>query len=254
LGKGKAEKDESGGGTPSSGSARMNKKRFLGIAAAVLLNLLQAAFLVALAAKAVLHFLRILLDPHVRRGSVFLKFIQSLVLVGLACGFFIGLHVYNQLVDIRHFLEVAHGRLLVEMQRKQDVLSGCRNAVEMYAAMEEKIQDRLITLHRLTRAHGPGAPIVKSEGLELLNLLRELDLLVEKYPGLKSKGPYVLLMETIQETGLQVITERLNYNNWTYNYNVTCRLFPNNMVALVMGFKEQPFLQGPLDYSLFREN
>ena len=174
--------------------------------------------------------------------------------MGVAWFFFFGLHIYNELTDIEHFLQVAHGRLLVEMQRKQVVLSGCGNAVTMYATMEEKIQERLITLHRLTQTHGPRAPIVKSEGLELMNLVRELDLLIEKYPDLKSKGPYVLLMETIQETGLQVITERLNYNNWTYNYNLTCRLFPNNMIALALGFKEQPFLQGPLDYSLVKEN
>ena len=216
--------------------------------------LLQSALLVAIAAKALVHFLRIVLDPHIRRGDVFSKFFKSLVLIGMAWFFFFGLHIYNELTDIEHFLQVAHGRLLVEMQRKQVVLSGCGNAVAMYATMEEKIQDRLIALHSLTQMHGPRGQIVESEGLELIKLVRELDLLIEKYPGLKSKGPYVLLMETIQETGFQVITERLNYNNWTYNYNVTCSLFPHRIIALVLGFREQPFLQGPLNYSLLKEN
>ena len=232
----------------------MDKKRFSGIAAAVVLILLQSALLVAIAAKALVHFLRIVLDPHIRRGDVFSKFFKSLVLIGMAWFFFFGLHIYNELTDIEHFLQVAHGRLLVEMQRKQVVLAGCGNAVAMYATMEEKIQDRLIALHSLTQMHGPRGQIVESEGLELMKLVRELDLLIEKYPGLKSKGPYVLLMETIQETGFQVITERLNYNNWTYNYNVTCSLFPHRIIALVLGFREQPFLQGPLNYSLLKEN
>ena len=232
----------------------MDKKRFSGIAAAVVLILLQSALLVAIAAKALVHFLRIVLDPHIRRGDVFSKFFKSLVLIGMAWFFFFGLHIYNELTDIEHFLQVAHGRLLVEMQRKEVVLAGCGNAVAMYATMEEKIQDRLIALHSLTQMHGPRGQIVESEGLELMKLVRELDLLIEKYPGLKSKGPYVLLMETIQETGFQVITERLNYNNWTYNYNVTCSLFPHRIIALVLGFREQPFLQGPLNYSLLKEN
>ena len=232
----------------------MDKKRFWGIAAVVVLNLLQVAFLVVMAAKAVIQFFWIVLNPQNRRGDVFSKFLTSLVLIGMAGIFFAGFYVYNELRNVEHFLQVAHGRLLVEMQRKQVVLSGCGNAVAMYAAMEEKIQDRLIALHRLTQTHGPRAPIVESEGLEIIKLVRELDLLIEKYPGLKSKGPYILLMETIQETGLQVITERLNYNNWTYNYNVACRLFPYNLVALALGFREQPFLQGPLNYSLRIEN
>jgi len=173
--------------------------------------------------------------------------------------FIFGLRTYNELVDMEHFLEVAHGRLLVEMQRRQVVVSGCQNAVAMYANMEEKLQDRLIELHRLTKTHGTRAQIVKGEALEIMKLVRELDLLIEKYPGLKSKGPYVLLMETLQQTGYQVITERLSYNNWTYNYNVTCRLFPHRILAVLFGFREQPFLEGPLNYpssnySLLKDN
>jgi LemA protein len=167
----------------------------------------------------------------------------------LVCSFLYGLWTYNELVDMEHFLEVAHGKLLVEMQRRQVVVSGCQNAVTMYANMEGKLQDHLIILHKLTKIHGPQEQIVKDELLEIMTLARELDLLIEKYPGLKSKGPYVLLMETLQQTGYQVITERLNYNNWTYNYNVMCRLFPHRIMAMLFGFREQPFLQGPLDYA-----
>ncbi len=164
------------------------------------------------------------------------------------------LRTYNELVDMEHFLEVAHGRLLLEVQRKQVVLASCRNAVLAYTAMEEKIESRVIELHRLTKAHGPQAQIVKSEGQEILKLVRELDLLVEKYPALKSKGPYVLLMETIQETGLRVITERLSYNQCTYQYNLVCRLFPHRIMATILGFRERPFLYGPLNYASLKEN
>ncbi|HLA28008.1 MAG TPA: LemA family protein [Syntrophales bacterium] len=174
--------------------------------------------------------------------------------VVLIAFFVFGLRTYNELVDMKHFVQVAHGRLLVEMQRKQVVLSRCRNVVAMYATLEEKIQDRLIALHKLTKTHGTETQIVKSEGLHIIRLIRELDLLIEKYPGLKSKGPYVLLMETIQETGFKVTAERLNYNNWTYNYNVTCRLFPHKILATLFGFREQPFLQGPLNYASLNYN
>lgn len=163
--------------------------------------------------------------------------------------FIYGWRTYNELVDMEHFLEVAHGRLLVEMQRRQVVVSGCENAVTMYADIEGKLHGRLIELHRLTKTHGPRAQVVRGEELEIIKMIRELDLLIEKYPGLKSKGPYALLMETLQHTGYQVITERLNYNNWTYNYNVTCRLFPHRILAMLFGFREQPFLEGPLNYA-----
>jgi LemA protein len=176
----------------------------------------------------------------------------ALAAIGVCLGavvFFSCLRTYNELVDMEHFLEVAQGRLLVEMQRRQVVVAGCRDAVDAYANMEGQLQDRLIELHRMTKTHGSRSEVVKGEVVAIRRLIRELDLLIEKYPGLRSKGPYLLLMETIQQTGYQVITERLNYNNWTYNYNLMCRLFPHRIVAMLCGFREHPFLQGPLQYA-----
>jgi hypothetical protein len=231
----------------------MKKRRFSGILAGLIVILLQPAILVGLVLKAVFHFFRIVLDPHIARGDILYTLAKSLVIIGLLWVLFYGWHVYNELVDMEHFLDVAHGRMLAEMQRKEDVLSQCRKAVAAYANMEGKIHDRLIVLHQLTKAHGPGARIVKDEGLEIIKLISELDLLIERYPALKSKGPYGLLMETIRETGLRVISERINYNQWTYNYNVMRFLFPYKIVAWVCGFEEQPFLQGPLDYRALKK-
>jgi len=175
----------------------------------------------------------------------------ALSVIGVCLGllFFYCWQTYNELVDMRHFLEVAQGRLLVQMQRRQVVVTRCREAVNSYADIEGQLQERLIELHRLTKTQSSRAQVVRGQVGEMMKLVQKLDLLIEKYPGLRSKGPYVLLMETFQEAGFQVITERLNYNNWTYKYNIMCRLFPHRILAKLCGFSEQPFLQGPLQYA-----
>ncbi|MEI6666932.1 MAG: LemA family protein [Acidobacteriota bacterium] len=168
--------------------------------------------------------------------------------VVIVCAVF-GYRTHSALVDAEHFLDVAHGRLLLQVQRRHDLLGMSREVVARYASIEERIQAHVIALHGLTKTHGPRAEVVKSEGLVLVDLLTQLDLLIEKYPALKSKGPYVLLMETIQETGFQVTTERLKCNTEAYKYNVMRLLFPHSVVAKVFGFKERPFLMGPLVYA-----
>ena len=174
--------------------------------------------------------------------------VTVVAVISIVCGLFCW-RTYSELVDREHFFDVAHGRLLLQLQRKHDLLASSRNVVAKYAGIEEQIQDHLITLNGLTKTHGPRADMVRSEGIELADLVRQLDVLIEAYPDLQSKGPYVLLMETIQETGLRVTEERLNCNNTAYRYNVMCRLFPSNVVALVFRFKERPFLMGPLEYA-----
>lgn len=217
------------------------------------LVLLQAGLLLGLFLKALFHFIKILLKPQGAQGKILFTLARVLVLIGLVWILVFSWHTYNELIDMEHFLHVAHGRLLVEMQRKEDVLSRCRQAVIQYTDLEGKIQDRLIVLHQLTKTHGPKAQIVKEERLDIINLIRQLDLLIEKYPGLKSKGPYVLLMETIQEAGLKVINERLNYNQQTYHYNIMRYFFPYNLVAWVCGFEGHAFLQGPLNYGALKD-
>lgn len=75
---------------------------------------------------------------------------------------------------------------------------------------------------------------------EIVVLMNGLTLLAEDYPGLRAKGPYILLMETIQETGKRVTEERMNYNEATYEYNMYCRLFPYNIFARFLNFHNEP--------------
>ena len=173
--------------------------------------------------------------------------VTVVAVASIVCGLF-GWRTHSELIDREHFFEVAHGRLLLQMQRKHDLLANSRNVVARYATIEEQIQDHLIVLNGLTKTHGLSADTIKSEGIELRDLVRELDALIEAYPDLKSKGPYVLLMETIQETGLRVIEERLNCNNTAFRYNLLRRLFPSNIVAMVFRFQERSFVIGPLEY------
>lgn len=232
----------------------MKKFKFSRIAAAVGLFLLQPAFILFWAAKGLLLGGFIFFDPALRRKSVFLQFVKGLALLGLIALFVFGWRAYNKMVDEEHFVHVSHARLLVEMERREDVVSRCQSAVFLYTALEEKLQERLITLHRLTKTHGRQAPMVKQEALEIMKLIQGLDLLIEKYPALKAKGPFVLLMETIQESGFRVITERLNFNHCTYEYNAFLVLFPYRQFSWVFGFKEKPFLMGPLDYGSIKKH
>lgn len=167
------------------------------------------------------------------------------VLIGLS---FLCRTVHNTLVDEEHFLHIAHGRLEVEKQRRTDVVEKCRNAVEKYMELEGKLQSRLVTLNSAVKKGTAGT----KERDELLKLLKGLDLLVEKYPALKSKKPFELLMETIQKSGLRVTMERLDYNRRIYEYNVMCRIFPYSIIARLTGFREVPFPECPPGHTGFR--
>ncbi len=160
----------------------------------------------------------------------------------LCLGFF-SRHVYNELRDEEHLLHIAHGKVEVEMQRRQDAVTKCRRAVERYREIEGRIHGRLITLGGLTRSHGNNTARSREKN-EVLELMRELEMVKEHYPALKAKDPYALLMEIIQESGGRVTMERLNYNERVYEYNVICRIFPYGIFAWIFGFRGEHFPAG----------
>lgn len=148
---------------------------------------------------------------------------------------------YDTLIDEQHRLHVAHGRMLVEQQRRMDLVTRCWDAVDRYQGLEQKIQQRLVTLNGMIKTGADKARISDARS-DLTQLIAELDMLKESYPGLKAKDPYAYLMDTMLEAGLRVTNARIVYNERVYHYNVMCRLFPFVLFARLFGYEQEHFM------------
>ena len=167
--------------------------------------------------------------------------VRGLVIVAAAVLICLAVYVYNEIIYLEHLIHNSHGRIEAEIQRRHDVVARCRDAAGNYMAIEEKIQNQIIIMNGIIRSGGNNAAYLK-EKEEIIALLRDMDMIKEKYPALKSKKPSVFLMEVIQEAGGRVTRERLNYNEWVYRYNKMRMVFPYRTFAWILRFKEKPFL------------
>jgi len=152
------------------------------------------------------------------------------------------LFIYNHLVDEAHLLHVAHSRIETAQQRRHDIVRGTVGAVHEYAEVEGMVFDELVTLNGMIES-GVGEVELDGAKGEIVMLLNNLTLLVEKYPDIRAKGPYVFLMETLQETGGKVTRERINYNNIAFEYNKWRNSFPFNIIARIHGFRKESFFE-----------
>ncbi len=149
---------------------------------------------------------------------------------------------YNRFIDRLHLLHIANGRVEAELQRRYIVNSRSRAAAEQYLETEGKIQEHLIELNRIIRSGGQAGRQAETEN-ELVGLVERLDVLKEEYPGLRTKGPYLFLMETIQDSGWRVTREKFRYNEAVYDYNLIRHIFPFKPVAFLFGFHEESFMK-----------
>jgi len=152
-------------------------------------------------------------------------------------------HANNLFVEEQHLLFTASGLLEVEIKRKQTLVAQHLDAIQKYREVEEKIQNYLVSLN--ASKGPPGNNSVRLEKSNVLfELLSELDNLKEKYPSLKAKNPYLVLMETYQSSGLRVMNARMAYNRKVAEYNTYLKVLPYKLVAGILGFSEQPFQEG----------
>ena len=116
-------------------------------------------------------------------------------------------------------------------QQEKDVLIGVTNArakVGSIQATPEVLNDPA-AFQKFTAAQG-----------ELSSALSRLLVVTENYPQLKSDALFKDLMSQLEGTENRITVARNRYIKAVQEYNVGIRTFPNNLTAMVFGYKEKP--------------
>ena len=116
-------------------------------------------------------------------------------------------------------------------QQEKDVLLGVTNArakVGSIQATPEVLNDPA-AFQKFTQAQG-----------ELSSALSRLLVVTENYPNLKSDANFRDLQAQLEGTENRIAVARNRYIKAVQDYNVGIRTFPNNMTAMLFGYKEKP--------------
>ena len=116
-------------------------------------------------------------------------------------------------------------------QQEKDVLLGVTNArakVGSIQATPEVLNDPA-AFQKFTAAQG-----------ELSSALSRLLVVTENYPQLKSDALFKDLMAQLEGTENRITVARNRYIKSVQDYNVGIRTFPNNLTAMMFGYKEKP--------------
>ncbi len=149
-------------------------------------------------------------------------------------------HAHNKFVDKVHLVEVALGRIEIELERRNLLVDRARSAVKQYLSLEGEVFERLAKLNGFIKA-GNNGNIGSEMQSEILSLITKLEMTREAYPELKVKDPYIYFMETVQAAGHRVIRQRLIYNEAAYELNSMLNIFPYKSIAWLLGYEKEPF-------------
>jgi LemA protein len=170
------------------------------------------------------------------RLAVLLVFLASLL---SGCG-------YNQIQINDEAVTAAWSEVLNQYKRRADLIPNLVAVVQGYAAHEKEV------LTKVTEARASVAGIKATPELvndpaafakfqqaqgELGSALARLLVVAENYPQLKADANFRDLQAQVEGTENRITVARKRYIEAVQAYNVGVRTFPNNLTAMVFGYK-----------------
>ena len=155
---------------------------------------------------------------------------------------------YNALQQADEQIKAGWAEVLNQYKRRADLVPNLVATVKAFAAQEEKILVGVTTARSKVGSvqatpelvNDPAAmkQFIAAQG-ELTGALSRLLVVAENYPQLKSDANFRDLQAQLEGTENRITVARQRYIKAVQDYNVSVRSFPQNLTAMVFGYKEK---------------
>lgn len=165
-----------------------------------------------------------------------------IVLIGLVVLVLLIIIIYNRLVTLRNRIDNAWSQIDVQLKRRYDLIPNLIETVKGYAAHEKGVLENVTKARADAIAAGSVGEQSKAENM-LSQALRSIFAVAENYPNLKANENFMMLQEELAGTEGKIAYARQFYNDNVMALNTAIQVFPNSIVASMMGFKEREYFE-----------
>lgn len=169
--------------------------------------------------------------------------IGAIILIVLAVvigGWLIG--VYNGLIKLRNRVDEAWSDISVQLKRRHDLIPNLVRTVKGYATHEKELFTKVTEAR--AQAISAKTPGEQAEAENMLSgTLKSLFAVSENYPELKANQNFLELQRELTDTEDKIQASRRFYNGNVRDFNTKIQVFPNNIVAGMLKFKQYEFFE-----------
>ena len=155
-----------------------------------------------------------------------------------------GIGIYNGVIKRDQNVKGSWAEVENLLKRRWDLIPNYVEVVKGYAKHEKGILIKVTEARAKVGAAGSVNEKITAEN-ELSGALSRLLAVVENYPDLKANQNFIRLQDELAGTENRIAVARMRYNESVKAYNKYIRVFPNRIIAGMMGVKDAVFFKAP---------
>lgn len=180
------------------------------------------------------------------------KFLPLIIIAVLAIGIYSWVKgINNTAVTLNENIKESWGNVETAYERRNSLIGNLVNTVKGAADFEKSTLEAVINARSKATQTTVDASNVTPEQLAAFSqaqsgvnsALSRLLVSVERYPDLKANQNFIKLQDELVSTENQILTARTRFNETVKPYNNHIKVFPNNLLAGVLGFTEKGYFK-----------
>lgn len=168
---------------------------------------------------------------------------MTLIIIGIIVVLLIVIAViYNGLVRSKVRVDEAWSDITVQLKRRTDLIPNLVETVKGYAKHEKSVFESVTQARTAIMSAKGVADTAKADNM-IEGALKSLFAVAEAYPDLKANENYKALQDELVDTEDKIQASRRFYNGAVRDLNTKIQVFPTNVFAGMLGFKNREFYE-----------
>ena len=153
-----------------------------------------------------------------------------------------GVFTYNSIVKLNNNVKEAFSTMDVYLKKRWDLIPNIIASIKEYAKHETEV------LNNITKLRNSGYNALSNEQkikkMSMLNIeINKFMLIAENYPELKASNNFKDLNKNLLIIEDEIANSRKYYNTIVKLFNNKIEMFPNNILANILGYKNKSFFE-----------
>lgn len=180
------------------------------------------------------------------------KFLPLIIIAVVAIGIYAWVKgINNTAVTLNENIKESWGNVETAYERRNSLIGNLVNTVKGAADFEKSTLEAVISARSKATQTTIDPSNITPEQLAAFSqaqsgvnsALSRLLVTVEKYPDLKANQNFIKLQDELVSTENQILTARTRFNETVKPYNNHIKVFPNSLLAGILGFTEKGYFK-----------